>query len=211
MEIKTLLVILIVCASVYFMIQFQSVQTKNSTLEQENQTLKLVVPMLNRENTQPAAAINQRHVHFQEEERKGPMPQMSAEQSLRQQFEASGSNYSMEDTDPAEPLAGHDNDRPPMIGYDRNIDPRTPNLRYTNAQLDATPPRQPPPPTHRAGRASPFSAQHRSLMEPSSGYGIQASLADRGNAGTIMQEPIAGLVRNEPDIIRGEATDRTYA
>jgi len=51
MDTKTLLVIIIICASLYFMFRFQNVQTLNTSLQQENQTLKLVVPLFN--NTKP--------------------------------------------------------------------------------------------------------------------------------------------------------------
>lgn len=188
MDAKTFLVMIIVCGSLYFMFRFQNIQTRNNALTQENQTLKLIVPIIH--NTQaPArasvAGLQEMRNNFDANEQTQAYHRLSEQQS--------DDTNAIQEVDPSAPLLGHDHDRPPMIRYNQDVDPKIPAIRHTTNEITV-----PQSATTRQGTgASPFSAQHMSLMESS-------------DHNTVMQDPIAGLMRNEPTVVSGAATSRTY-
>lgn len=219
MDAKTLLVIIIICASLYFMVKFQSVQTSNGNLKHENETLKLIVPMFSRDPSPnhtpkppPPRPIQEPRVTFEDEEEEKGFPPPGVDRPLTRQFEAS--DYSTEDVDPHVPLFADDNDRPPMIGLDQNVDPRIPRLRDANTRFAASPPIPASGPPHRRGVGGGHANIIPAKLSDARGteHGIQASLGDRGGSLLdVIQTPISGLGQTAPEMASGVVTDRTYA
>ena len=195
MDSKTLLVLIIVCASLFFMFRFQHLQTLNETLKTENQTLKTVVPMFKypqQHQQQNDAADTEQNI----------MNDGSAGISAQQQQQ----QQSLEDMDISQPFETYgsnmSSDRPVMIGVDTSADTMDPITRETtlNSNTRVVPSAYATPAsTQRRGRIRPFPPppDTPSVSDPGSGYGIgqvQGQSQGQGQGqGTTMENVNSGV------------------